>query len=230
MYVKRVLPVVGLVAVMVTFFVFDLQHWFTLDALTLHHHQLQQFQTNHAVIAPLVYVLLYIGVVAFSLPGGTLMTLVGGFLFGAWQGSLLTVVAATTGASLLFLLAKTTWGDVLIKKVGPSLRQMQQGFADNALSYMFVLRLVPVIPFFLVNLAPAFLGVSLRVYVIATFFGIMPATFVFSLAGSGFGQILEQGGMLTLQGILTPHIVAALFGLAGLALMPVFYRRYFQKN
>jgi uncharacterized membrane protein YdjX (TVP38/TMEM64 family) len=87
-----------------------------------------------------------------------------------------------------------------------------------------------VIPFFLVNLAPAFLGVPLRVYVIATFFGIIPATFVFSLAGSGFGQILEQGGTLSMQGVLTPHMIGALFGLAGLALIPVFYRRYLKKT
>ncbi|MDQ6979262.1 MAG: VTT domain-containing protein, partial [Mariprofundaceae bacterium] len=150
---RRVLPLLLLLTMIILFFVFDMQQWFSLDALKLHHEQLQQFQMEHPVIAPLIYVLLYIAIVAFSLPGGTLMTVVGGFLFGAWLGSALAVVAATVGATSLFLLAKTAWGDVLIKKVGPALRQMQQGFADHALSYLFVLRLVPVIPFFLVNLA-----------------------------------------------------------------------------
>jgi len=155
-----------------------------------------------------------------------MMTLSGGLLFGATAGALYAVVGATIGASALFLIAKTSLGDFLMAKAGGAVKKMQAGFSENALSYMFVLRLVTIFPFFLVNLAPAFLGVSLRVYVIATFFGIMPATFVFALTGSGLGSVLEQGGDISLAGVMTPEIMAAFAGLALLSLVPVIYKRF----
>ncbi|MDQ6975301.1 MAG: TVP38/TMEM64 family protein [Mariprofundaceae bacterium] len=225
-FIRRVLPVLLLFTALVLFFVFDLGHWLSLDSLQKHHQQLQTFNNAHTILAPVLYLLSYIAIVAFSLPGGTLMTVVGGFLFGAWWGGMFAIVAATIGATLLFLLAKTAWGDVLLAKVGPSIQQMQKGFAANALSYMLMLRLVPLFPFFLVNLAPAFLGVRLPVYVVATFFGIMPATLIFSMAGSGLRAALVQGQDLNLQGVMNPQMIAALCGLAVLALVPVIYRRY----
>jgi uncharacterized membrane protein YdjX (TVP38/TMEM64 family) len=133
------------------------------------------------------------------------------------------------GATALFLIAKTSVGDFLMSKAGPGINRLQAGFSDNGMSYMFVLRLVPIFPFFLVNLAPAFLGVSLRVYLIATFFGIMPATFVYALAGSGLGSVFDQGGEFSMQSILTPEMMAALAGLALLSLIPVLYKK-FRKN
>jgi len=226
-FIQRILPVLMILTAITLFFVFDLGRWFSLSALQMHHQQLQDFNHAHAMLTPLLYVLVYIAIVALSLPGGTLMTVVGGFLFGAWFGGALAVIAATVGATLLFLLAKTAWGDVLLAKVGTNLQQMQQGFAANALSYMLMLRLVPIFPFFLVNLAPSFLGVRLVVYVIATFFGIMPATLVFSMAGSGLGAALMQGQHLSLQGVMNPQMIAALCGLAVLAFIPVLYRRYY---
>ena len=101
---------------------------------------------------------------------------------------------------------------------------MQRGFSENALSYLFVLRLIPIFPFFLVNLAPAFLGVPLRIYLVATFFGIMPATFIYALAGSGLGSVLDQGKDITVSSIFTPEIIAAFSGLVLFALLPVVYK------
>jgi len=156
----------------------------------------------------------------------TVMTVSGGFLFGAVAGTLYAVIGATLGATLLFLIAKTSLGDVLLARAGGRFDRMRRGFADDALSYLLVLRLIPIFPFFLVNLAPAFLGVPLRVYVIATFFGIMPGGFVYALAGAGIGSVLDRGGAVTVGGILTPQILGALFGLALLAMLPVIYRRF----
>jgi len=225
-FIKRVFLLLILLIAIILFFTFDLGRWFSLAALQMHHQELQNFNHSHAMLTPLLYILVYIAIVALSLPGGTLMTVVGGFLFGAWFGGMLAVGAATVGATLLFLLAKTAWGDVLLEKVGTNLQHMQQGFSANALSYMLMLRLVPLFPFFLVNLAPAFLGVRLSVYMSATFFGIMPATFVFSMAGSGLGAALMQGQHVSLQGVMNPQMIAALCGLAVLAFIPVVYRRY----
>lgn len=222
---KRLIPLLVLALVLVLFFAFDLGRFLGFDALAEHKAWLSAWVDAHVVLAPLLYMLLYVAVVAFSLPGGLMMTIAGGLLFGAVSGAFYAVVGATIGASALFLIAKTSLGDFLMAKAEGSVKEMQAGFSENALSYMFVLRLVPLFPFFLVNLAPAFLGVSLRVYVIATFFGIMPATFVFALTGSGLGSVLEQGGDVSLAGVMMPEMMAALAGLALLALIPVVYKR-----
>jgi len=223
---KRLIPLLTLALVLVLFFMFDLGRFLAFDALAEHKAWLSAWVAVHGTLAPLLYILLYIAVVAFSLPGGLVMTISGGLLFGAVVGALYAVIGATIGATALFLIAKSSLGDFLLAKAGGAVKKMQAGFADNALSYMFVLRLVPLFPFFLVNLAPAFLGVSLRIYVLATFFGIMPATFVFALAGSGLGSVLEQGGDISLAGVMTPQIMAAFAGLALLALVPVVYKKF----
>ena len=221
---KRLMPLLLLLFVLGLFLFFDLGRYLSFEALREHRMLLTGWVSEHALLAPVFFMLVYVAVVAFSLPGGLVMTVTGGFLFGAVAGGLYTVVGATVGAVALFLLAKTSVGDYLLSKAGDGVKKMQAGFADNALSYMFVLRLVPLFPFFLVNLVPAFLGVPLRIYFIATFLGIMPATFVFALAGSGLGSVLDQGGEISLQGVMTPEILGSLIGLALLSLIPVIYK------
>jgi uncharacterized membrane protein YdjX (TVP38/TMEM64 family) len=227
---KRLMPLFFLALILTLFFVFDLGRFLSFEALTEHRTALLAWVSANVITAPLIYMLVYIAVVAFSLPGGLVLTLSGGFLFGAIAGGLYAIAGATVGATALFLVAKTSIGDFLLAKAGDAVQKMQKGFADNALSYLLVLRLVPIFPFFLVNLAPAFLGVSLRVYMIATFFGIMPATFIYALAGSGLGSMLDQGQGVTLTGILTPEMLGALLGLAVLALVPVIYKKIKQKK
>jgi len=222
---KRLIPVIVLLIILMLFFLFDLGRYLSFEALAEHRVELLDWVSAYRLVAPLLFIFAYIVVVAFSLPGGLVMTVSGGFLFGAVAGALYTVIGATIGAVLLFLIAKSSIGDYLLAKAGDGVTKMQQGFTEDALSYMFVLRLVPLFPFFLVNLVPAFLGVPLRVYMIATFFGIMPATFVFSLAGSGLGSVLDQGAEITMAGVMTPEILGALLGLALLSLIPVAYKR-----
>ncbi len=222
---KKSLPLIIIAALTALFFASGLHEYLSFEQLREHRLELNAWVAAQPVLAALVFILAYVVVVAFSLPGGTIMTLAGGFLFGAIWGGLYTVVGATLGATAIFLIAKTSLGDALLAKAGKSIQSMKAGFQDNALSYMFVLRLVPLFPFFIVNLAPAFLGVPLRTYVIATFLGIMPATFVFSLAGSGLGKVFEQGESFSIAGILTPEMMGALVGLALLSLVPVFYKK-----
>jgi len=223
---KRIIPLLILALILVLYYVFDLGRFLGFEALAAHKAWLSAWVDSQPLLAPLAYILLYIAVVAFSLPGGLVMTLSGGLLFGATLGALYAVTGATIGATALFLIAKSSLGDFLLAKAGGAMKKMQAGFATNALSYMFVLRLVPLFPFFLVNLAPAFLGVPLRIYVIATFFGIMPATFVFALTGSGLGSVLDQGGHISLDHVMTPELMAAFAGLALLAMVPVLYKRF----
>ncbi|MDX8413387.1 MAG: TVP38/TMEM64 family protein [Mariprofundales bacterium] len=228
--IQRFLPLLLITAAAGAAFYFDLQHKLTFANLAANREQLLHWIGASPLLAAGSYLLLYIAVVALSLPGGMLMTISGGFLFGAVFGSALAIVGATIGAALLFLIAKTSLGDLLLAKAGNSIKKMQQGFADNAFNYLLVLRLVPIFPFFLVNLAPAFLGVPLRTYILATLIGITPATAVFAMAGSGLGKVFDQGDTFSANAILTPQMVGALCGLALLALVPIIYRKYTTKR
>jgi uncharacterized membrane protein YdjX (TVP38/TMEM64 family) len=131
------------------------------------------------------------------------------------------VIAATIGATLLFLATKTSLGDYLHGHAGPWLAKVEHGFAANQWSYLLMMRLFPAIPFFIANLIPAFLGVPLPAFVISTFIGIIPATAVFATIGAGLGSVLMTRDDLTLENLLTPQVEAALIGLAVLAATPI---------
>ncbi len=222
----RLWPVAALLLVLVGLVLFGHDNATLFEALRTHREKLLALIADYAVIAELVYALVYAVAIAFSIPGGAMMTIIGGFLFGPLRTTLYVVVAATVGATALFLVARSAVGDRLRARAGPWLTKMEAGFQDNAMSYLLVLRLVPLFPFFVVNLVPAFLGVSLRTYVIATFFGIIPGTFVFALAGGGLGSALDASGDFSVSAVLTPEVVAALVGLAALALVPVIYKKF----
>ena len=226
----RLWPLALLACGIMLFFLLELDRYLSFDTLRDNRAFLTEWTADNRVSAIFYYILLYIAVVAFSLPGGAVMTIAGGFLFGPVFGTLWTVIGATIGATLLFLAAKTALGDVLRAKAGPAIRRMEAGFQDNALSYMFVLRLVPIFPFFLVNLAPAFLGVRLHTYVIASFFGIIPGTFVYALVGNGLGAIFDAGETPDLSIIFAPEILLPLIGLAALAMLPVLYKHFTGKK
>jgi uncharacterized membrane protein YdjX (TVP38/TMEM64 family) len=162
---------------------------------------------------------------AFSIPGALAMTLFGGFLFGYTLGAAYAAIGATAGATILFTVARSTLGAALRERAGPWLGKMRAGFQANAVSYLLVLRLVPLFPFWLVNLVPACLGMSLRGYVGATFVGILPGTVVYAVLGSGLGKVLDAGETPEFSLALEPRILLPLIGLAILALLPVVYKR-----
>jgi uncharacterized membrane protein YdjX (TVP38/TMEM64 family) len=222
---KRLLPLLVLVAGLVVFFALDLHRYLSFEVLRDNREALLNWVRQNGLLAALVYMAIYAVAVAFSLPGGLVLSITGGFLFGTLWGSLYIVIGATVGATALFMIAKSALGDFLRAKAGPWLQKMEAGFRENALSYLLVLRLVPLFPFFVVNLVPAFLGVPLSTYVIGTFFGIMPGVFVFASVGAGLGSIFDKGETFSAAGILTPQIVIALMGLAVLALIPVIYKK-----
>lgn len=189
--VKRFAPLALLAAVMVLVFSQGWHHYLSLAVIAENRDALQAFVSDHFVLALLAFAALYVVVVALSVPGGALLSITGGFLFGWFTGGLLSVAAATLGAGIIFLIAKTSLSEMLVARAGPWLEKLRAGFQDNALSYLLFLRLVPAFPFWLVNLAPAVLGVPLGVYVLGTFFGIIPGTFAFAFLGSGLDSIIE---------------------------------------
>jgi uncharacterized membrane protein YdjX (TVP38/TMEM64 family) len=221
---RRLWPL-GLILVGIfLFFTLGLDEWLALEQLQRHRQQLVDIVNEHYLPSVLAFMLLYVLVVFLSLPGATVLTLAGSLLYGAIATTFYVVIAATLGATLLFLAAKTSFGDHLRRRAGPWMRRLEQGFQENAWSYLLILRLVPLFPFFVVNLVPAFLGVSLRSYFWTTLVGIIPGTFVYSLAGAGLGEVLAKGGSIGGQDILTPTILGAFIGLAVLSALPIGYK------
>ena len=223
---RRLIPLVIIVVVAIVGF-FTLRDILTFDALRENSERLTTWRDSNFALAALGYVLVYAVVVAFSLPGGAVMTLAGGFIFGIVVGAPLTVVAATLGATAIFLAAKTGLGDVLHarmqKKAGDPgiMNKIEAGLRKNEVSYLLLMRLVPAIPFFLANIAPAFLGVGLRNYVLTTFFGIIPGTVVYSSVGAGLGEVFARNESPNLGIIFEWHILGPILGLCALAAMPI---------
>ena len=245
---KRYLPLLALLALMGLAYAMGWHKYLSFKTLALNYEVMKQFIADNIIYALLIYGAAYIVVVALSLPGGLVMTLTGGLLFG-WQFSApVTIVAATIGATIIFLIAKTSLGESLGSTAGPWLSKLQDGFKENALSYLLFLRLVPAFPFAVINLAPAFLGVPLRTYVVGTFFGIMPGTTTFSVLGAGLGSVIDGqsrtfnacveakgGGAAAIEScpfsfnpsqVVTKEILAAFTMLALVALIPVAYKKW----
>ena len=222
---RRLLPLAILGAVIAAVFAFDLDRFLSFEALRDNREILMGFVHDQAILAAAVFVGLYAASTATSLPGGAILSIAGGFLFGTILGTVWIVVGATIGATTLFLVAKTAFGDALRAKAGPWLKKMEAGFQDEAFSYLLVLRLVPLFPFFVVNLVPALLGVRLRTYVIATFVGIIPGSFVFASVGAGLGSVFDAMEEFSPASALTPEVITALVGLAVLSLIPVAYKK-----
>jgi uncharacterized membrane protein YdjX (TVP38/TMEM64 family) len=227
---RRWVPLLLILACVALFFILGLQRYVSLDGLRANHAWLAAQVERHLLPALLAFALVYCAVVALSLPGATPLTLAGGWLFGQWLATGATVLAATAGATLLFLAARTALAETLRRRAGPWLQRLQEGFQKDAFNYLLFLRLVPLFPFFVVNLVPAFLGVRLRVFVLATLIGIIPGTFVFATAGAGIGGLLEHNGDIMIGDVLSPRIVTALMGLALLALLPVAHRRWLHRK
>lgn len=222
---RRFAPLVLIAAAIGAAFAFGVQDYLSFDALKENRAVLTRFVADQAVLAAAIFMAAYAVATALSLPGGAVLSVTGGFLFGSLLGTAWVVIGATAGAVGIFLAARTALGDALKAKAGPWLTKMEDGFKENALSYLLVLRLVPLFPFFIVNLVPAFLNVPLRTYTLGTLLGIIPGTFVYVSVGAGLGSVFEAGGDFSPASVLTPEVVTALVGLSVLSLVPVVYKK-----
>jgi uncharacterized membrane protein YdjX (TVP38/TMEM64 family) len=223
---RRFGPVAVIVAAIAAFFVSGLDEYLTFEALRDNRAVLLRTVEAYGPLAALAFVALYATATALSVPGALVLTMTGGFLFGQGWGTAYALVGATIGAVVIFLIARTAFGNALCDRAGPWLRRMEAGFREGAFSYLLVLRLIPLFPFWLVNIVPALLGVPLRTYTAATLIGIVPGAFVYASVGAGLGSIFDRGGELSVADALTPEVVVALVGLAVLALLPVAYKRW----
>jgi uncharacterized membrane protein YdjX (TVP38/TMEM64 family) len=223
----RLAPLLPLLAAFAAFFALGLNDYLSLDMLRENRALLKEWVQQHRTEAALIFIAAYIVVAAASLPAGAVLSVTGGFLFGSVFGTAWIVIGATIGATILFLIARSTLGEPLRQRFSGNIKAMEEGFRRNAFSYMLILRLVPLFPFWLVNLAPAFLGVSLVTFVITTAIGIIPGAFVFASIGNGLNALFDAGEKpdLSLAAIITrPDFYIPIIGLIILSLIPMAYR------
>ncbi|MAN15054.1 MAG: hypothetical protein CL945_10370 [Dinoroseobacter sp.] len=222
----RYLPliVIALVAASGWFFFRD---YLSFEALRDNREALLAFRDANYLAMVAGYIVAYVAIVAFSLPGATPATLAGGFLFGLFPGAFYVVVSATLGAIVIFLAAKWGLGEALAARMDASsgrIKRIKEGIEANELPMLFLIRLVPAVPFFVANLLPALVGVALGPYVFTTFFGIMPGTVVYTWVGAGLGEVFARGDTPDLGIIFEPMILGPILGLCALALLPIVIR------
>ncbi|MEN8894709.1 MAG: VTT domain-containing protein [Yoonia sp.] len=219
----RRLPLIIIAVVAVLGFVF-LRDNLTFDALAENREALIAFRDANYLLTALSFIAIYIVIVGFSLPGATIATLTGGFLFATFPGALFNVIGATVGAAAIFLAARWGFGEKLGAKLEGSdgiVKKIKDGIDENQWSMLFLIRLVPAVPFFMANLIPSFLEVPLRRFVVSTFFGIMPGTVVFTSVGAGLGEVFARGESPDLGIIFEPAILFPILGLSVLAALPI---------
>ena len=228
----HVLPLIA-IGVVAVIGAFTLRDYLSFQALADNREALIAFRDANYVLSVLGFVVIYTLVVAFSLPGATIVTLAGGFLFATFPGAMFNVVGATLGATAIFLAARWGLGAKLgakLENADGAVKRIKDGIDENQWSMLFLIRLVPAVPFFLANLIPAFLEVPLHRFVISTFMGIIPGTVVYTSVGAGLSEVFARGETPDLGIIFEPHIIGPILGLAVLAALPILIKAIRKKE
>jgi len=222
---RRLAPLLAVVAAIIAVFALGLDDYLSFEMLKNNRETALEWYGRNRVLAVVSFICVYALVVGLSVPGAVWLSLGAGFLFGTVLATITVVFAATLGALGIFLIARYALADFFHEKAGAAGRKMEAGFRENALSYLLVLRLVPLFPFWLVNLVPALLGITTRTFLIGTFFGIIPGTAVFCSIGNGLGAVFDRGETPDPNIIFQPEIFGPLLGLSALSLLPVIYKK-----
>jgi uncharacterized membrane protein YdjX (TVP38/TMEM64 family) len=239
---RRLAPVAAVVLVMALVFAMGWHRYLSLETLVRHRAAIDSFVAARCPLAVATFIAVYVAAVALSIPGAAILTITGGVLFGWVVGGLAAMIGATTGATIVFLIARGACGESILRRAGPLASKLADGFRADAFHYLLFLRLVPVFPFWLVNLAPAVVGVRLPTFVLATALGIIPATFAFALVGMGLDSVIaaQEAAYRTclaaghpdcrldfsMSALVTPQLLAAFVALGVVALIPVAVRKW----
>jgi uncharacterized membrane protein YdjX (TVP38/TMEM64 family) len=227
--VRRALPLLIVVVAAAAGYLL-LRDFDAFGALAEHREAIVAWCEAHRVSAVGIYVATFVGVVVLSLPGAFAMTVTGGFLFGLLPGALLSVVSATLGGLVVFLVARFGLGEparawLMARGSGAAFRRIERGLQENAIVYMLLLRLVPAVPFTVANVAPAFFGIKARTFALTTFFGIMPGTTITAWIGVGLNEIFDRGDRPDIGILADPHVYGPILGLIALATLPLVVKR-----
>ena len=222
---KKVAPLAIAAAGAVALYIFG-GDYLSFDALRENRVALIEWRDANYALAALTFMAIYFIATTFSFPGGLALTLTGGFLFGTVLGGVFAVTGAGLGAIAIFLIAKAGLGDALREKASGFLKKMEDGFRENEISFLLILRLVPAVPFFIANVAPAFLGASTFHYAWTTILGIIPGALVYASVGAGLGEVFAAGEDPNFGLIFEWHILGPLLGLAALSALPILIKKF----
>ena len=229
---RKLVPLFVILAVALVGF-FTLGDYLSFETLRDNREQLLSFRDQNYLFSVIIFMAVYISIVAFSLPGAAVASLTGGFLFAVFPGALINISAATIGSSIIFMGARYGLGEQLSRKMDASegaVKTFKEGLRENELSYLFLMRLVPAVPFFAANLIPALVGVSLQRFVFTTFFGIIPGGVVYTWIGAGLGEVFARGETPDLGLIFAPYILGPILALSALALLPIVIKKLKNKK
>ncbi|MEM7598282.1 MAG: TVP38/TMEM64 family protein [Pseudomonadota bacterium] len=219
----RHLPLALILLVAVIGF-FTLKDYLSFETLRDNREALLAFRDNNFLGLAAAFIAIYVIIVAFSLPGAAVASVTGGFLFGLALGTTFNVLAASIGASMIFLAARYGLGRTLAAKMDASegsLKKLKDGLRENEISVLFLLRLVPAVPFFVANLLPALVGVKFRNFAVTTVLGIIPGALVFTWIGVGLGEVFDRGESPNLSILWEPQVIGPILGLCVLAALPI---------
>jgi uncharacterized membrane protein YdjX (TVP38/TMEM64 family) len=220
----RFLPLVVIAALFIALLASgELKH-LSLNELAAHRTRLAGFVAAHPVLSLAAYFGLFVLLVVACAPGPSVVCMAGGFLFGPWLGGSAALASILTGAVIVFLACRTAFGDWAAQRAGPTMARIEAGFSKNAFSYLLALRLMPVAPLFLVNIAAGLARIRLSTLVLATLIGSAPSSFIFAWLGSGLGEVFRRHAKLDASLLSRPSIVAPLAALALMSLAPVAWR------
>lgn len=223
---RRLWPLLLLVVLFFLFYYFKINQYLSFASLRLHHEQLISWTNSHYLSAVILFMACYIICVAASFPGAVILTLTGGLLFGIFWGVIYVIISATLGSILIFLIVRFALSDWVAQKTSGWVRKMRQGFQHNAFTYLLILRLIPIFPFWAVNIVPALLDVKARTFILATFIGIIPGTIIYTSLGNTLNHLFEKGQTPNLKIIFSPEIFLPLLGLALLSMLPILYKKF----
>ncbi len=225
-YLRRFWPLILLVVLFALFYYFRINQYLSFSSLRLHYQELISWTNNHYLSAAILFMVCYIICVAASFPGAVILTLTGGLLFGIFWGVIFVVISATLGSIIIFSIVRFSLSDWVAQKTSGWVKKMRLGFQHNAFSYLLILRLIPIFPFWVVNIVPALLGVKARTFILATFLGIIPGSIIYTSLGNSLNHLFEQGQTPNLKIIFSPEILLPLLGLALLSMLPIIYKKF----
>lgn len=223
---RRFGPVAGLVALFVWAVASGMAEHISLEELRIRAQGLQAFAGEHPVLSVATYIALYVATVSISLPGALILSLSGGFLFGPWGGGAAAVTGATGGSTVVFLVCRTAFGDFLRRWPTRLLLAIEAGFRKDAFSYLLTLRLIPAFPLLLVNVGAGLVGIPVRTFLLASFLGMVPSSFVYAGIGAGLGHVFARGGPVSVESLLSPRIYLPIIGMGMLAFLPPLWRHW----
>lgn len=222
---SRLAPLAVLVAGLIAFFALGGPQYLDLETAQALLRDMNDWVQANLWLAVLAYMVFYALAVSISVPGALWFTIGSGFLFGPFLGTGVAVFGATVGATIIFLAARYAFADWARTKFPGYIKKLQDGFKQDAFSYVMILRLIPALPFFGINIATALLNVPVRAYFFGTLLGVIPGAYVYATVGDTAAQAALEG-IPSFTSLLTPQLIGAIVAFMVLAILPIAYRRF----